>query len=111
MAFDLTGGEKGDAPHFPIPLGLGPAIDPRAALGDKEYSSKANRKAARHRGIVPVIPHKTNERDKPAFFAKTSIKAEPASRSRSARSSASHYAARRQSETSQPSSHSQPLSS
>ncbi|MCF1437169.1 transposase, partial [Agrobacterium vitis] len=24
IAFDLTGGEKGDAPHFPILLGLGP---------------------------------------------------------------------------------------
>jgi transposase len=70
IAFDLTGGEKGDAPHFPILLGLGPDIDPRAAIGDKGYASKANRKAARDRGIIPVIPHKTNEKNKPAFFAR-----------------------------------------
>jgi transposase len=75
IAFDLTGGEKGDAPHFPILLGLGPDIDPRAAVGDKGYASKANRQAARNRGIAPVIPYKTNEKDKPAFFAKLLYKA------------------------------------
>lgn len=74
IAFDLTGGEKGDAPHFPILLGLGPDIDPRAAIGDKGYASKANRKAARDRGIIPVIPHKVNEKNKPAFFAKALYK-------------------------------------
>jgi len=31
--------------------------------------------AARARGIAPVIPHKANEKDKPAFFAKTLYKA------------------------------------
>jgi transposase len=70
IAFDLTGGEKGDAPHFPILLGLGPDVAPRAAVGDKGYASKANRAAARERGIIPVIPHKTNEKAKPSFFAK-----------------------------------------
>lgn len=69
IAFDLTGGEKGDAPHFPILLDLGPDIDPRAAVADKGYASKANRQAARQRGIAPVIPHKANEKDKPTFFA------------------------------------------
>lgn len=66
----LTGGEKGDAPHFPILLGLGPDIDPRAAVADKGYASKANRQAARKRGIIPIIPAKANEKDPPAFFAK-----------------------------------------
>lgn len=33
-------------------------------------ASKANRQAARSRGIIPVIPHKANEKDKPGFFAK-----------------------------------------
>lgn len=74
IAFDLTGGEKGDAPHFPILLELGPNVDPRAAIGDKGYASKANRQAARDRGIVPVIPHKANEKEKPTFFAKTLYK-------------------------------------
>jgi transposase len=31
--------------------------------------------AARARGIAPVIPHKANEKNKPAFFAKTLYKA------------------------------------
>jgi transposase len=70
IAFDLTGGEKGDAPHFPILLGPGPDIEPRAAVGDKGYASKANRQAARKRGIIPVIPRKANEKQKPGFFAK-----------------------------------------
>jgi transposase len=70
IAFDLTGGEKSDAPHFPILLDLGPDIDPRAAVGDKGYASRANRMAARQRGIVPVIPHKTNEKDRPVYFAR-----------------------------------------
>ncbi|MER9445843.1 transposase [Mesorhizobium sp. M0340] len=73
-AFDLTGGEKGDAPHFPILLGLGPDIDPRAAIGDKGYASRANRDAARKRGVIPVIPHKANEKATPAFFAKVLYK-------------------------------------
>jgi hypothetical protein len=84
IAFDLTGGEKADAPHFPILLGLGPDIDPRAAVGDKGYASKANREAARKRGAIPVIPHKTNEKEQPARFARPSTKAAPASSRRSA---------------------------
>lgn len=75
IAFDLTGGEKGDAPHFLILLGLGPDIDPRAAIGDKGYDSKANRVAARQRGIAPVIPYKSNAKSKPAFFPKLLYKA------------------------------------
>ena len=75
IAFDLTGGEKADAPHFPILLGLGLDIDPRAAVGDKGYSSKANRQAARKRGAIPVIPHKANEKNQPAVFGKLLYKA------------------------------------
>lgn len=74
IAFDLTGGEKADAPHFPILLGLGPDIDLRAVIGDKGYASKANRQAALDRGAIPVIPHKVNEKDPPAFFAKALYK-------------------------------------
>ena len=48
--------------------------EPRAAIGDKGYASKANRRAAQDRGIVPVIPHKANEKNKPAFFARTLYK-------------------------------------
>ena len=74
LAFDLTGGEKADAPHFETLLGLGPDIDPRAALGDKGYDSKANRLACRKRGIAPAIPFKSNARDKPSFFPKALYK-------------------------------------
>jgi transposase len=75
IAFDLTGGEASDATHFQTLLDIGPDITPRAAIGDKGYSSKANRAAARARGIAPVIPHKANEKNKPAFFAKALYKA------------------------------------
>ena len=50
-------------------------MNPRAAVGDKGYSSKANRQAARKRGAIPVIPHKVNEKDQPAIFGKLLYKA------------------------------------
>ncbi|QPC95197.1 IS5 family transposase [Mesorhizobium sp. INR15] len=75
IAFDLTGGQVADTTRFETLLDIGPDITPRAALGDKGYSSKANRAAARTRGIAPVIPHKANEKNRPAFFAKTLYKA------------------------------------
>ena len=75
IAFDLTGGEAADAPHFETLLDIGPDIQPRAAICNKGYASKANRAAARARGIAPVIPHKSNEKDKPKFFAKALYKA------------------------------------
>ena len=56
-------------------LDIGPDITPRAAIGDKGYASRANRAAARARGIAPVIPYKANEKDKPTFFAKLLYKA------------------------------------
>jgi transposase len=75
IAFDLTGGEASDCPHFETLLDIGPDITPRAAIADKGYSSKANRAAARARGIAPVIPYKANEKNQPTFFAKTLYKA------------------------------------
>jgi hypothetical protein len=36
IAFHLTGGEASDSRNFEMLLDLGPDIDPRAALGDKE---------------------------------------------------------------------------
>ena len=57
IAFDLTGGEASDARHFETLLDIGPDVQPRAAICDKGYASKANREAARERGIAPVIPH------------------------------------------------------
>jgi transposase len=70
IAFDLTGGEAFDGRQFETLLGIGPDIQPRAVICDKGYASKANREAARARGIAPVIPHKANEKNKPAFFAR-----------------------------------------
>lgn len=51
-------------------MDLGPDVTSRAVVADKGYASKANRNAARSRGAIPVIPHKANEKDKPARFAK-----------------------------------------
>ena len=75
IAFDLTGGEASDGRHFKTLLDIGPDIQPRAVICDKGYASKANRDAARRRGIAPVIPHKINEKNKPVFFARTLYKA------------------------------------
>lgn len=70
IVFVLSGGQKSDSPHFETLRELGPDFTPRAAIGDKSYASKANREAARRRNIVPVIPCKANENDKPKFFPK-----------------------------------------
>ncbi|WP_425070035.1 transposase [Rhizobium tumorigenes] len=114
IAFGLTGGEKGDAPHFPILLGLGPDVDPRAATGDKGYDSKANRQTARRRGAVPVIPYRSTAKSKPTFFPKALYKGrariEQAVENSSA-SSASRYDARRPNKISPPSSQSPQASS
>jgi transposase len=61
--------------HFETLLDIGPDIQPRVVICDKGYASKANRDAARARGVAPVIPHKTNEKNKPAFFARSLYKA------------------------------------
>ena len=68
-------GQASDSRHFSILLDLGPDITPRAAVGDKGYDSKANREAARSRGICPVIPTKTNAKNRPAFFPKALYRA------------------------------------
>ncbi|WP_454014053.1 hypothetical protein [Aquamicrobium terrae] len=46
-------------------------FDPAIAAG---YASKGNRQSARSRGIIPVIPHKANDKHKPGFFARTICK-------------------------------------
>jgi transposase len=61
--------------QFETLLDLGPDIAPRAAVGDKGYASTGNRTAARERGIVPVIPHKSNEKNRLAFFPKALYRA------------------------------------
>lgn len=70
LAFHLTGGEASDSRNFAVLLDIGPDITPRAVLGDKGYDAKANREAARRRGICPVIPYRENTKHKPAFFPK-----------------------------------------
>jgi transposase len=75
IAFDLTGGEAADAPHMPILMDIGPDVEPRAMVDDKGYASKVNREAARTHGAIPVIPHKSNEKHQPTWFARTLYKA------------------------------------
>src|ERR1700736_1839949 len=70
LAFHLTGGEASDSRNFAILLDIGPDIPPRAVLGDKGYDARANREAARRRGICPAIPYRENAAAKPAFFPK-----------------------------------------
>jgi transposase len=68
LDFHLTGGEAGDSPQFETLLDIGPDITPRAVVTDKGCDAKANRQAARDRGICPVIPHRSNAIDRPGFF-------------------------------------------
>jgi transposase len=68
----LTPGQHGDCPRF-IPLmgqvriarrGQGrPRTRPGAAMGDKAYSSAANRAYLRQRGITAVIPVKEDQKN------------------------------------------------
>jgi transposase len=51
-------------------LDLGPDITPRVAITDKGYDSRANRAAARARGITPIIPRKANSKERGRFFPK-----------------------------------------
>ena len=44
-------------------------------IADKGYDAEANRQAARERGIVPVIPRRSNARNKPRHFPKTLYRA------------------------------------
>jgi transposase len=74
LAFHLTGGQASDSRNFETLLDIGPDITPRAVIGDKGYDSKANRKAARRRGICPVIPYRSNTIAKPKFFPSTLYK-------------------------------------
>jgi len=107
IAFHLTGGEASDSRNFETLLDIGPDINPRAALGDKGYDSKSNRKAALRRNICPAIPYRMNSMQRRPSFRKFSTRAAPASSKRSANSndsSASHYAARRRRRITAPSS-------
>ncbi len=63
--------------------------------------------AARARGMAPVIPHKTNEKDKSAFFAKLLYKAAPGSNGASASSKASSASLGGRGDRPQPSIHRQ----
>jgi transposase len=70
IAFHLTGGEVSDSTQLEISLDIGPDITPRVALTDKGYDAANNRAACRKRGIIPVIPHRSNARNRPSFFPK-----------------------------------------
>jgi hypothetical protein len=70
LDFHLTGGETSDTTQFETSLGLGPDITPRVVITDKGYDSRANRAAARERGITPVIPRKINATERGRFFPK-----------------------------------------
>lgn len=74
LAIHLTGGEASDGRNFEVLLDIGPEITPRAALADKGYDAKANRRAARQRGICPAIPYRSNAAARPAFFPKVLYK-------------------------------------
>ena len=72
----LTGGERHEQLVLEAVLDTGairrqgpgrPRLRPRRVAGDKAYSSPKARRSIRRRGIVPVIPTKSNEPRDPAF--------------------------------------------
>ncbi len=71
LDFHLTGNEASDSRQFETLPEIGPDVTPRGVITDKGYDAKANRHAARRRGICPVIPHRENARNRPSFFPKT----------------------------------------
>jgi hypothetical protein len=66
----VSRGEVSYCTQLETSLDIGPDITPRAALTDKGYDSAANRAACRKRGIVPVIPDRSNAKKRPSFFPK-----------------------------------------
>jgi len=70
----LTGGEASDSRQFESLLDSGPDITPRAVITDKGYDAKANRSAARKRSVCPIIPYRSNAKEKPKFFPKALYK-------------------------------------
>lgn len=70
----MTGGEASDSKNFETLLESGSEIAPRAAVADKGYDAASNREVARERGICPVIPYRSNTKNRPAYFAKTLYK-------------------------------------
>ncbi len=69
IAFDLTGGEAADSPHFETLMDIGPDVRPRAIVADKGYDSAGNRQLARKRGALTVIPYRKNIKNRPKRFA------------------------------------------
>ena len=63
-------GEVSDSTQLTTSLDIGPDITPRAAMADKGYDAKSNRAACRERGIIPVLPYRSNTKNKPSFFPK-----------------------------------------
>jgi transposase len=74
LAFHLTGGEASDCTQLETSLDIGPDIRPRAAITDKGYDSATNRAICRERRIAPVIPYRSNAKNRPKFFPKTLYK-------------------------------------
>ena len=69
IAFDLTGGQAADSPHFETLMDLGPDVRPRVIVADKGYDSAGNRQLARKRGALTVIPYRKNTKNRPKRFA------------------------------------------
>jgi transposase len=87
-------------------------LAPRAVLAVKGYDARANREAARKRGICPAIPYRSTAKNRPNFFPKQLYKGRARIEQAFGKikrfkrvSSASFYVARKQQETTRPSSH------
>lgn len=71
IGFNLTGGDKADAPNFETLMDLGPDVTPGAVVADKGNDSRANRAAEGRRGAVQVIPYRSTTVNLSKAFGKT----------------------------------------
>jgi len=70
IAFDLTGGQAADSPHFETLMDLDPDVRSRVIVADKAYDSANNRQRTRERGSLTVIPYRKNAKNRPKWFAR-----------------------------------------
>ena len=75
----LTAGKVSGCTQLECSLDIGPDSAPRAGVTDNGYASKGDRAALRERRTIAVMPHTSDEKQKPAFFPKALMKAAPAS--------------------------------
>ena len=75
IAFDLTGGEASTRVTSEPCSTSDPTFNPEPSSATKATPARPIGTPREHAALLPLIPHKANEKNKPAFFARTLYKA------------------------------------